>query len=240
MGCSFKLILGISGNATAVALFAAPLPTFWSILKKKSTMDYSGLPYVCTLFNCLLWILYGMPFVKPHSMLIITINGFGCAIEFIYLTIYLIYAARQNKVKVMKMLLVVILAFTIVTVITITVVHTHSKRTTLVGSVCVVVAIAMYTSPLSVMKMVIQTRSVEYMPFLLSLFVLLNSTIPNGLGCLSGAAQLALYVFYRNSTPVTASLESLSGDKPLKPVHNVYLQIDKSNEKLNEKKDSKH
>ncbi|KAJ7564444.1 hypothetical protein O6H91_02G017800 [Diphasiastrum complanatum] len=97
MGCSFKLILGISGNATAVALFAAPLPTFWSILKKKSTMDYSGLPYVCTLFNCLLWILYGMPFVKPHSMLIITINGFGCAIEFIYLTIYLIYAARQNK-----------------------------------------------------------------------------------------------------------------------------------------------
>ncbi|KAJ7563711.1 hypothetical protein O6H91_03G124100 [Diphasiastrum complanatum] len=249
MGC-LKLVLGILGNATAVALFIAPLPTFWTLMKKKSTMEYSGLPYVCTLFNCLLWIFYGMPFVKPHSMLIITINGFGCAIELIYLTVYIIYADRKNQLKVLGMLLAVILAFTVVAVLTVTVLHTHNSRTTVVGSVCVVVAIAMYVSPLSIMKLVIQTRSVEYMPFLLSLFVFLNSMawtsyalvtkdifigIPNGLGCLSGVAQLALYVFYRYLKPVTASLES--GDKPL--VNNVYVEIGKSNEKLNENKDSK-
>ncbi|CAA0812918.1 Bidirectional sugar transporter SWEET1 [Striga hermonthica] len=69
----------------------------------------------------------------------------------------------------------------------------------------------MYASPLAVMKVVIKTKSVEYMPFLLSLFVFLSATcwliygligkdifilVPNGLGCLFGAMQLSLYAVY--------------------------------------------
>ncbi|EFJ33100.1 hypothetical protein SELMODRAFT_67873, partial [Selaginella moellendorffii] len=190
-------------------------PTFWEIVRSKSTQEYSGLPYVCTLFNCMLWILYGMPFVKPHSMLIITINAAGCAIELVYTALYLSYATRAKMVKVLKMLGAVAVAFGLITLTTVKLADTHDERITVVGSVCVAVAIAMYISPLTVMKLVIQTRSVQYMPFLLSLFVFLNSlvwtfyavvtrdifiAIPNGLGCLSGIAQLSLYAIYRNSS----------------------------------------
>ncbi|KAE8694558.1 Bidirectional sugar transporter SWEET4 [Hibiscus syriacus] len=83
-----------------------------------------------------------------------------------------------------------------------------------VGILCVVFNIGMYVSPLTVMSMVIKTKSVKYMPFTLSLFNVLNGIvwmiyallkfdinvlIPNGLGSLSGMIQLILYAwFYKN------------------------------------------
>ncbi|MCO5580055.1 hypothetical protein L7F22_033921 [Adiantum nelumboides] len=71
----------------------------------------------------------------------------------------------------------------------------------------------MYAAPLAAMKNVIQTKSVESMPFLLSLCTLLNSClwevygilkkdpfiiVPNALGVIFGIMQLALYAYYRD------------------------------------------
>ena len=60
--------------------------------------DYSGIPYVCTLLNCMLWVVYGLPIVK-FQVLVVTINAAGCAIEFTYLTLYLIHAAKKIRVR---------------------------------------------------------------------------------------------------------------------------------------------
>lgn len=212
-----KLVFGMIGNATATALFLSPAPTFYKIIKKRSTEDYSGLPYVCTLFNCLLWVLYGMPFVKPHSVLILTINGFGVALELFYLVTFVTFAVKEKKKQMMKWILAVVVIYSVVTLVVLFGVHTMNRRQLTAGSMCVVVTIAMYTSPLSVMCMVIRTRSVEYLPFLLSLFNFLNGAawsgysvvtkdiflaIPNGMGFLSGIAQLALHVIYRKAVPI--------------------------------------
>jgi len=74
-------------------------PTFRRIIRSRSTEDFSGLPYVCTVFNCALWLLYGLPFVTPHSVLVLTINAFGFALELGYLAIFIAFAARKNKVS---------------------------------------------------------------------------------------------------------------------------------------------
>ncbi|CAL8162949.1 unnamed protein product [Prunus armeniaca] len=42
------------GNATALFLFLAPIITFKRIIQKRSTEQFSGIPYVMTLLNCLL------------------------------------------------------------------------------------------------------------------------------------------------------------------------------------------
>ncbi|KAJ0047830.1 hypothetical protein Pint_15419 [Pistacia integerrima] len=93
--------------------------------------------------------------------------------------------------------------------------HTLKDRAMVVGIVCIIFNVIMYTSPLTVMKMVIKTKSVKYMPFTLSLANFLNGCIwvlyailkfdpyvliPNALGTLSGIVQLVLYaVFYRTT-----------------------------------------
>uniref|UniRef100_A0A0E0EFS9 Bidirectional sugar transporter SWEET n=1 Tax=Oryza meridionalis TaxID=40149 RepID=A0A0E0EFS9_9ORYZ len=74
----------------------------------------------------------------------------------------------------------------------------------------------MYSSPLTIMSQVVKTKSVEYMPLLLSVVSFLNGlcwtsyalirfdifiTIPNGLGVLFAAVQLILYIIYYRTTP---------------------------------------
>ena len=74
-------------------------PTFWRIIKKKDVEQFQYYPYVATVLNCLFWVFYGLPIVKPDSILIVTINGVGLVIELIYLSIYLFYA-KDNKKRV--------------------------------------------------------------------------------------------------------------------------------------------
>eukprot|EP01018_Ginkgo_biloba_P032840 Gb_38809 [translate_table: standard] len=233
-----KLALGVLGNATSLALYLSPLPTFWSIFKQKSTQEFSGLPYVCTLFNCAMWMLYGSPYVKPNSVLILTINGTGFVLELFYLMSYLTFASKKKKVIILRLTLAMSLVFATVVVITLLAVHTYASRQILAGSLCVILSIAMYASPLSVIRLVMGTKSVEYMPFLLSLFNLINAlvwsaysvathdifvAIPNGVGCLCGMVQLVVYCTYRKSNPSSSMKIELSQTKPNDTV-NVPIQ----------------
>ncbi|KAK6114989.1 hypothetical protein DH2020_007258 [Rehmannia glutinosa] len=165
-------------------------------MNKRSTEQFSGIPYVMTLLNCLLAAWYGLHFISKDNYLVSVINGTGAVIESVY---FLPSMASP-------------------------------KKQLLCGFAATIFSIIMYASPLSVMRMVIKTKSVEYMPFLLSLFVFLCGTswftygligkdkflyIPNGFGSLLGAMQLILYAIYRNN----------KGDDTKKPTTDGTLEM---------------
>ncbi|EAZ43904.1 hypothetical protein OsJ_28526 [Oryza sativa Japonica Group] len=94
--------------------------------------------------------------------------------------------------------------------------HTHQRRSLVVGILCVIFGTIMYSSPLTIMSQVVKTKSVEYMPLLLSVVSFLNGicwmsyalirfdifiTIPNGLGVLFALIQLILYAIYYRTIP---------------------------------------
>ncbi|KAI4388084.1 hypothetical protein MLD38_000449 [Melastoma candidum] len=203
---------GIFGNATALFLFLAPVITFKRILKSRSTENFSGIPYLMTLLNCLLSTWYGLPFVSPNNILVSTINGTGAGIEIIYVLIFLLYAPKKEKAKILVLLVFVVAVFSIVIFVSLFALHGNTRKL-FCGFAASIFSIIMYASPLSIMRLVIKTKSVEYMPFFLSLFVFLCGTswfiygllghdpflaVPNGLGCGLGAVQLILYAIYRN------------------------------------------
>ncbi|KAK8589126.1 hypothetical protein V6N13_087993 [Hibiscus sabdariffa] len=81
----------------------------------------------------------------------------------------------------------------------------HSRRVLFMRIVADVFDIIMYASPLTIWKKVVTTRSVEYMPFWLSLAVLCNGIywtiyalvlVSNGVGAIFGAIQLGLYAYF--------------------------------------------
>ncbi|GLJ19386.1 hypothetical protein SUGI_0349300 [Cryptomeria japonica] len=242
MAFPLKLVVGIMGNITSLALYLSPMKTFWGIYKLKSTQEYSGLPYACTLFNCCLWALYGAPFVKPHSTLLLTINGAGIFLEIFYLLSFLTFASRKEKVKTARLAIAMMAAFVIVVVVTIYVLHTYNARQLLVGTLGVILSIAMYASPLSVVRAVIKTKSVKYMPFFISLFTTLNAlvwsvysvmakdifiAVPNGIGFLLGIAQLVVYYIYRSQEPVLPVATKLHKLPETKKTDNIFdLPID--------------
>lgn len=72
-------------------------PTFKKICKEKSTMGFECLPYIVALFSSTLWLYYA--FLKGDALLLISINSFGFAIETVYITLYLVYASKNIRVR---------------------------------------------------------------------------------------------------------------------------------------------
>ncbi|TYG72972.1 hypothetical protein ES288_D04G063500v1 [Gossypium darwinii] len=205
-----------AGNVISFFLFASPLPTFVKIYKKMAVEEFKPDPYIATAMNCMLWIFYGLPMVHPDSILVVTINSIGLAMELIYLSIFFLYAPNKGRAKVIGWVALEILFLGVVAACTLTLRKTHAQRSDLVGILCVIFGVLMYASPLTVMRKVIKTKSVKYIPFYLSLANFLNGVIwvtyalirfdlyiliGNGLGALSGAIQLILYACYFKSTP---------------------------------------
>lgn len=74
--------------------------TFWRIYKKKSVEEFSYVPYITTILNCMLWVFYGLPVVHTDSLLVTTINGVGLVIEFFYIVIYYRYCGHVKNARV--------------------------------------------------------------------------------------------------------------------------------------------
>ncbi|KAH1240048.1 Bidirectional sugar transporter NEC1 [Glycine max] len=109
-----------------------------------------------------------------NATLIITINCIGCVIEVSYLSMCIIYAPRKQKISTLVMILIADiggLALTMLIIITFAV--KAINRVHAVGWICAISSIAVFAAPLSKMRRVIKTSSVEFMPFSLSLFLTL-------------------------------------------------------------------
>ncbi|KAG6477329.1 hypothetical protein ZIOFF_066582 [Zingiber officinale] len=219
---------GILGNIISFMVFLAPIPTFYRIYRKKSTEGFHSVPYVVSLFSCMLWIYYA--FVKTDSLLLITINSFGLFIETTYITIYLIYAPKKARVFCIQIFLLLdVLGFAGIVLLT-QLLTSGSKRVVLLGWICVGFSVSVFAAPLSVIRVVIRTKSVEFMPFFLSFFLTLSAIawfgyglftkdiyvqLPNVLGFLFGVAQMLLYVVYKKKKNVVV--------EPTVPEHIVKI-----------------
>ncbi|XP_073032677.1 bidirectional sugar transporter SWEET1-like [Primulina eburnea] len=223
---ALRLVFGVFGNATGLFLFLSPVVTFKRIVTKRSTEQFSGIPYVMSLLNCLLSTWYGLPFITKNNVSVSSINGAGAAIESIYVLIFLIFAPKKEKAKILGLLCCTLSVFSVIALVSVLVIHDANKRKNLCGFAATFFSIIMYASPLSVMMMVIKTKSVEYMPFLLSLFVFLCSTswltygligkdvfifVSNAFGCLFGTMQLILYAIYRDNKGENSNIITADG-----------------------------
>ncbi|KAK9724741.1 hypothetical protein RND81_05G095700 [Saponaria officinalis] len=219
MDDKLRLAFGVMGNAASMLLYAAPILTFCSIIRKKSTQEFSCVPYIVALLNCLLYTWYGLPIVSCgwENFSLITINSLGILLESSFIIIYLCFASTRVKAKVAAMTTAIVAVFGVTSLISAFVFHNHHDRKVFVGSIGLVASVAMYSSPLVAVKQVIEMKSVKYMPFYLSFFSFLASsdwmvygilshdlflTIPSLVGCPLSMFQLGLYCKYRDTALV--------------------------------------
>ncbi|KAI7751489.1 hypothetical protein M8C21_022563, partial [Ambrosia artemisiifolia] len=201
-------------NAAGLFLFLAPTITFQRIINNSSTEQFSGVPYPMTLLNCLLSAWYGLPFVSENNGLVTVINGVGVVIESLYVMVFVMYAPKKEKRKVVWLVVFDVVVFGTVGLVSVFGLVGNARRW-FCGLAASVFSVVMYASPLSIMRTVMKTKSVEFMPFFLSLFIFLCSTswfifgllgndpflyVCNAFGSLLGALQLVLYAIYKDNT----------------------------------------
>ncbi|ONK63342.1 uncharacterized protein A4U43_C07F14060, partial [Asparagus officinalis] len=212
-------------NFISILVFASPITTFLRIVKKKSTMNYEGLPYVTTLLSTSLWTYYGL--LKPGGLLVVTVNGAGSVMQVVYVVLFLIYAPTKTRIKIAKLAGGLNIGmFGAVFLVTLLAFH-GSLRLLITGCICAALTVGMYAAPMAAMRLVVQTQSVEFMPFSLSFFLFLNGGvwsvyaflvkdfyigIPNATGFILGTAQLILYSMYRNRKPTSTISKQASAD----------------------------
>lgn len=73
--------------------------TFSRVIRKKSTEEYSCVPYIMALMNCVLYTWYGLPVVsyKWENFPVVTINGLGILLELSFIMIYFYFASANGK-----------------------------------------------------------------------------------------------------------------------------------------------
>ncbi|KAJ4909992.1 Bidirectional sugar transporter SWEET13 [Raphanus sativus] len=218
----WAFVFGIMGNIISFVVFLAPVPTFVRICKKKSTEGFQSLPYLSALFSALLWIYYAMQ-KDGSGFLLITINSVGCFIESIYIILFITYANKKTRISTLKVLgLLNFLGFAAIVLIC-ELLTKGSTREKVLGGICVGFSVIVFAAPLSIMRLVVRTRSVEFMPFSLSLFLTLSAitwlfyglaikdfyvALPNVLGAFLGAIQMILYIIFKYyKTPVAETTE---------------------------------
>ncbi|KAG4184289.1 hypothetical protein ERO13_A09G163600v2 [Gossypium hirsutum] len=152
MGDRLRLAVGIMGNASSLLLYAAPILTFTRVIRKRSTEEFSCIPYIVALSNCLLYTWYGLPVVsyKWENFPVITINGLGIILELSFIFIYLWFAPTRGKIKAGTITTMVMVIFTVTAIISAFVFHDHHHRKVFVGTIGLVASVAMYAAPLVV------------------------------------------------------------------------------------------
>lgn len=204
---------GVAGNIFAFGLFVSPIPTFRRIIRNQATEQFSGLPYIYALLNCLICAWYGLPIISPGNILVTTVNSIGTVFQAVYIVLFIAYAEKAKKLRMLGLLLAVCSAFAVIVACSLLIVDFEIRRTA-VGFLSCASLISMFASPLFVINLVIRTRSVEFMPFYLSLSTFLMSTsfflygifnfdpfvcVPNGVGTFLGITQLVLYAYYKSA-----------------------------------------
>ncbi|KAJ9140127.1 hypothetical protein P3X46_030809 [Hevea brasiliensis] len=207
---------GILGNIISVVMFLAPLPTFFRVYRKKSTEGFQSIPYVVALFSAMLWLYYAT--LKSNDYLLLSINSVGCLVESIYIVVYIVYAPKKARILTLKLVLVMNLGgFSAILLLT----HFFAKgssRLQIVGWFSVALSAVVFAAPLSIMRRVIRTKSVEFMPFTLSISLTLSAimwliygillkdfyiALPNIFGVVLGIIQMVLYGVYKDCKEVT-------------------------------------
>ncbi|KAI4358063.1 hypothetical protein L6164_001969 [Bauhinia variegata] len=182
---------GVAGNVFAVALFVSPIPTFKQIVRNQSTQQFSGLPYIYALFNCLICLWYGSPFVSPGVTFVATVNSIGVLFQLVYIATFIMHANNAKRLKMLGSLIAVLSLFIVLVYASMRLFDGHSRQ-----------------------NLVIKTTSVQYMPFYLSLSTFLMSFsffgygalkddpfiyVPNGIGIVLGLVQLLVYCYYSSA-----------------------------------------
>ena len=198
---NIKGAFGWVASALSYTLFLSPIKTFWEIARvTKDTGQYIPLPYLMGVVNCVFWSLWA--FVTPNRISPIVTNVGGAVICF---AIYVKDAALKRRFLLQLSATALLCAAGIAVAIAVRHCpdHAHCDKpfhagepqnhaANVLGIVANVGNIFMYGAPLAIMREVVRTKSVRFMPFLLTLTVFLSSVAWLGYGTYVGDVFISI------------------------------------------------
>ena len=215
---SLSSVFGILGILVAGVLFLSPVTTIRTIVRNKNTLKFSQLPYLAQIVESSFWTLWSLTVPNRSEMLIN--NIIGVSFMSIYVIVFLYFVDKKNRTKAYLHVGVALILINTGLVVYLSV--PQSTASLFLSVAAVVLNVVKYASPLSVAKLVIQTKSVQYVPLPLTLAclacsvlwgmygILLNDywiMIPNVAGVVCGVLQVLLWCYYHFASTVESDVD---------------------------------
>ncbi|KAH6584622.1 hypothetical protein BASA61_007333 [Batrachochytrium salamandrivorans] len=207
-------ILPALGVTFAISIFLAPFPHVWTALKNNERSNMNPTPYPWFFANGLTWIIYGSYLGDPYIF---------CAniVGFLLGLFYTLSSLHHGSDKFRKTATIILLGSSFLVLTSAFIVFAFLKTSdiskTFLGSVCVMILVFFYASPLSDLANVIRSRDASTINPVLAFCSLLNGSLwtgygfaisdpfvwgPNIVGVVLTLVQLGLIVVFRGNKPV--------------------------------------
>lgn len=153
---------GIIGNFISFGVLACEVPTFNKLVKNNSVQGVKPEYHLTLTMSCLFCVLYGMPFIHPGFIPVLTANGIILATQLAYLIIFLFYANdNKQRMYVGGVFLIELVVFSLVIGLVIRRVPTVEMREKVVGLFCFVSTAVVHVPEALYMIEMMKTGSVE-------------------------------------------------------------------------------
>ncbi|CAF2634456.1 unnamed protein product [Rotaria sp. Silwood2] len=208
-------------TVSTIGLFLTGVQICNRIYRMRSTGDISGFPFVATLVNCTLWLLYGY---SADNSTIIIVNFIGATLQMLYALVYLQYTS--DRTSYIRSIGTAILFLATVGVYFKYFVPDHDAAVFRAGLVASVATVIMFGSPLASLRAVIQKQSTESLSLPLCFAnlivpiewvlygILIDDKfvqVPNFLGAILGFIQVSLFYKYPRQSGLIPKATNLGG-----------------------------
>jgi solute carrier family 50 (sugar transporter) len=233
MMSQFVNLCGQVAPIASVGLFLAPIPTIKDVMAAGTVGSLPMLPYSVMTSNAFMWCTYG--FMKSQAS-IWSCNGIGFVLAMYYCFQFALRVPNKNRhfldastptlPGTVKHHFVGVSAVLALTTLVAVVKPFAANTANVIGNVAVLICIIMFASPLSVIQLVLRTKSAESIPLPFTVMSCLNCFswvvfgwyklkdinvwLPNILGLTFGVVQVILkLVFYGQdkSLPTYSAVE---------------------------------
>jgi len=206
---------------STIGLFLTGIQICNRIYRMHATGDISGFPFVATVVNCTLWLLYG--YAASNSTLII-VNFIGASLQMCYALTYLRYT--PDRASYLRSIGSAVLFLAIVSFYFQFIVSDRETAVFQAGLVASVATVIMFGSPLASLRDVMQKQSTESLslplcfanlivPIEWALYgILINDKfvqVPNIFGAILGCVQVSLFYKYPRNSGLVPKATNLGG-----------------------------
>ena len=198
-------IFGWIGSVISVVFFIVPCVPFYKLIKEKITYkETPGVLLICSVVNCIFWVVYGVKLGLTQSFIT---NAIGAIITTVWICIFLVFWVKKHALKSVGFIVLTLVVF-----VGIFCLFYYVVPPTVTGYCAMVFNVLMYAAPGEKIYTVIKTKNHTLIPIYSTIAAFVNSAcwliygiaysdinviVPNVLGLFFAILQVTLYLIIK-------------------------------------------
>uniref|UniRef100_A0A5S6QIC5 Sugar transporter SWEET1 n=1 Tax=Trichuris muris TaxID=70415 RepID=A0A5S6QIC5_TRIMR len=151
-------MLSVVATLSTVSMFLIGIPICAGVVRRRTSEGISIAPYAMCVVSCFFWLQYG---ILKRDRIVILINLIGFCLEVVYFFVLYMYSRRKSSLHALAGAMTAICACL---VYYLRLNARYDSTLDRLGTMCLILNVLNFASPLAVLREVMETKSTELLP----------------------------------------------------------------------------